>query len=236
MSSPGRASVTQLHVLRVFIGPDGRGGNPLGVFLEARILPDRRQAVAASSASARPSSSTARRRPARGSGSSRPAGELPFAGHPTVGTAWLLARAARRRRDPPLAAGDVPTWRDGERTLDPGASGVGPRIPISTSCDRGGGRGGAPPQMGSPGRYVWAWIDEPAGPSGRATSRPTSASWRTRRRGGSGAAWAAGLARPLVIRQGVGSEIRRRAAGRRDGRDRRPRRAGRCPGVRLMGA
>ena len=40
--------MTDLHVLRVFIGPDGRGGNPLGVFLDgAAIAPDRRQAVAA---------------------------------------------------------------------------------------------------------------------------------------------------------------------------------------------
>ena len=41
-------AMTELHVLRVFIGPDGRGGNPLGVFLDgAAIPPDRRQAVAA---------------------------------------------------------------------------------------------------------------------------------------------------------------------------------------------
>jgi len=39
--------VTELHVLRVFVGPDGRGGNPLGVFLDgARIAPDRRLAIA----------------------------------------------------------------------------------------------------------------------------------------------------------------------------------------------
>jgi len=36
-----------LHVLRVFIGPDGSGGNPLGVFVEgSEIAPERRQAVA----------------------------------------------------------------------------------------------------------------------------------------------------------------------------------------------
>ena len=36
-----------LHVLRVFIGPDGSGGNPLGVFVEGgEIAPERRQAVA----------------------------------------------------------------------------------------------------------------------------------------------------------------------------------------------
>jgi len=33
--------MTELHVLRVFIGPDGRGGNPLGVFLDGtRVAPE----------------------------------------------------------------------------------------------------------------------------------------------------------------------------------------------------
>ena len=39
---------TELHVLRVFLAPDGSGGNPLGVFLDgAAIVPERRAAVAA---------------------------------------------------------------------------------------------------------------------------------------------------------------------------------------------
>jgi predicted PhzF superfamily epimerase YddE/YHI9 len=40
--------VTVLHTLRVFVGPDGGGGNPLGVFLDGgAVPPQRRQAVAA---------------------------------------------------------------------------------------------------------------------------------------------------------------------------------------------
>ena len=31
-------AMTELHVLRVFIGPDGRGGNPLGVFLDGAAI------------------------------------------------------------------------------------------------------------------------------------------------------------------------------------------------------
>ena len=39
--------MTELHVLRVFLGPDGGGGNPLGIFLDgSAIEPDRRLAVA----------------------------------------------------------------------------------------------------------------------------------------------------------------------------------------------
>ena len=51
--------MTTLHVLRVFIGPDGRGGNPLGVFLDGAA--SRRSGGRRSrrdSASPRPSSST----------------------------------------------------------------------------------------------------------------------------------------------------------------------------------
>ena len=40
-------TATELTVLRVFVGPDGRGGNPLGVFLDGAAIPrDLRQAVA----------------------------------------------------------------------------------------------------------------------------------------------------------------------------------------------
>ena len=40
--------MTELTVLRVFVGPDGRGGNPLGVVLDGAAIPEtQRQAVAA---------------------------------------------------------------------------------------------------------------------------------------------------------------------------------------------
>src|SRR4029453_4885830 len=40
--------MAELHVLRVFVAPEGTGGNPLGVFLDGAAVPEgRRQAVAA---------------------------------------------------------------------------------------------------------------------------------------------------------------------------------------------
>lgn len=81
----------RLHVLKVFVGEDGRGGNPLGVFLDGGAVPeDRRQGVAADLGF----SETVFVDDPEG-GELRiftPATELPFAGHPLVGTAWLLAR------------------------------------------------------------------------------------------------------------------------------------------------
>src|SRR6185369_15858455 len=79
-----RCAMSQLHLLRVFCAEDGSGGNRLAVFADgADIPPDRRQAVAE---------------------------DLNFAGHPSVGTAWLLGDVDTLR--PP--AGDVPVRRDSD--------------------------------------------------------------------------------------------------------------------------
>ena len=81
--------MTELTVLRVFIGPDDDGGNLLGVFLDGPIIPeDRRQSVAAE---LRFSETVYVDDAAEGAiRIFTPGRELPFAGHPTVGTAWLF--------------------------------------------------------------------------------------------------------------------------------------------------
>lgn len=81
--------MTTLHVVRVFVGPDGRGGNLLGVFLDgAAILPERRQAVTVDLGFSETvfvdDASLGRVRVFL------PTTEAAFAGHPLVGTAWLL--------------------------------------------------------------------------------------------------------------------------------------------------
>lgn len=99
-----------LDVLRVFVAPDGRGGNPLGVFLDPGPLTEADyQPVAADLGFSETvfveDRATARLR------IFTPALELPLAGHPLVGTSWLL------HRDGPVPsvlrppAGDVPTWQ-----------------------------------------------------------------------------------------------------------------------------
>lgn len=106
----------QLHILRVFTAQDGSGGNPLGVFLEGAEVPfSERQAAAAAigfsetvfvddAATGKVQIFT-------------PAVELPFAGHPLVGTGWLLAR--ERWPVPVLRppAGEVPTRLEGDLAL-----------------------------------------------------------------------------------------------------------------------
>ena len=81
--------MTRLHVLKVFVGANGRGGNPLGVFLDGgAFTTEQRQPVATSLNYSETvfvdDTITGRLQ------IFTPAAELPFAGHPLVGTAWLL--------------------------------------------------------------------------------------------------------------------------------------------------
>ena len=107
--------MTRLHVLRVFCAEDGSGGNPLGVFLDGAALPeDRRQAVARELGFSETAFVDDRER-----GEIRiftPEVELPLAGHPLVGTAWLLraeGTPVATLRPPP---GEVGVRFDGEMT------------------------------------------------------------------------------------------------------------------------
>src|SRR5687768_14053547 len=98
----------QLHLLRVFCSDDGAGGNPLGVFLHGADVPaERRQAVAADlGLSETVFVDDAERGDIR---IFTPAVELDFAGHPAVGTAWLLEGADVLR----VAAGALPVRQIG---------------------------------------------------------------------------------------------------------------------------
>ena len=105
-----------LHVLRVFVGDDGGGGNPLGVFLDGMRIPDEdRQAVAADLGFSETVFVGDR------DGAElvifTPEVELPFAGHPLAGTAWLMAREGDAPDVLRPPAGQVGVRRDGELTF-----------------------------------------------------------------------------------------------------------------------
>ena len=111
-SSDGTPTST-LSVLRVFVDAEGRRGNGLGVFLDGpAVPPGRRQAVAAELGFAETvfvedvALGVLR--------IFTPAVELELAGHPLVGTSWLLAHEglAVPALHPP--AGTVQTWSEGE--------------------------------------------------------------------------------------------------------------------------
>jgi predicted PhzF superfamily epimerase YddE/YHI9 len=206
-----------LHVLRVFCDEAGENGNPLGVFLDgSEVPPERRQAVAHDLGFSETvfvdDRATAAMR------IFTPGLELPFAGHPSVGTAWLLARegeAVDALRPP---AGEVAVRREGEG--DEGLTFVSARAEWSPPWELiqlddaaavaalSGPPGGREDEI-----YLWAWEDEAAG---RVRSRCYSLADGVGEDEATGSAaimLAAAIGRQLLIRQGEGSLLRARPLG-----------------------
>jgi predicted PhzF superfamily epimerase YddE/YHI9 len=204
--------VPELHVLRVFCAPDGSGGNPLGVFLDGgAIAPAERLPVAAGLGF---SETVFVDDPAGGAiRIFTPGTEMGFAGHPTVGTAWLLRRSGTPVDTLRPPAGDVAVRYDGELTAVTARSEWAPPFNHHQL--------GSPEEVdaldGPPGgdeiAAAWAWEDEPAG---RIRSRVFPIAYGIDEDEATGAAalrLCAKLGRPIEIRQGRGSIIAARPAG-----------------------
>jgi predicted PhzF superfamily epimerase YddE/YHI9 len=195
-----------LHVLRVFTAPGGRGGNPLGVFLDGSEVPqEERQAVAAqlgfSETAFVDNRATGRMQ------IFTPATELDFAGHPTVGTAWLLRRDGTPVEALNLPAGEVRVRYLGELT----AVRVHPDwAPAFNHYELGSPQEvdalDGPPEGDEIGA-AWAWEDEAAG---KVRSRVFAIAYGIFEDEATGAAavrLGAKLGRAIEIRQGFGSLI-----------------------------
>jgi predicted PhzF superfamily epimerase YddE/YHI9 len=206
--------VARLHVLKVFVGEDGAGGNPLGVFVQGSEVPaEDRQAVATDlgfsetlfvedAASGRVRIFT-------------PGTELPFAGHPLVGTAWLLAGEGFEVSALRPPAGEVPVRFEGDLTFISGRPEWAPDFEHF--------RLGSPAEVdaltGSPDGHdlagVWAWEDEAAGRVRVRVFAPRVGVDEDEATGAHAVRLAALLEREIKIRQGEGSLIL--AEPRRDG-------------------
>jgi predicted PhzF superfamily epimerase YddE/YHI9 len=204
-----------LHLLRVFCSDDGSGGNPLGVFLDGASIPEAsRQAVALElglsetvfvddAAAGRVRIFT-------------PAVELAFAGHPSVGTAWLLAEQGIpvTALNPP--AGEVAVRHERGLTFCSARSEWSPPFEWIElgSPDEVDALDGAQPGHDLTG--YWAWIDEGSGTI-RARVFPVRIGIDEDEATGSAVVLLAQqLERAIDVRQGRGSRLRARphAAGR----------------------
>jgi predicted PhzF superfamily epimerase YddE/YHI9 len=151
--------LARLHVLKVFVGEGGLGGNPLGVFLDGGEVPEQeRQGVAADLGF----SETVFVDDADG-GRVRiftPGTELPFAGHPLVGTGWLLAQEDYEVQALRPPAGEVPVRFEGDLTLITGRPEWAPEfeeIELGSAAEVEALSG---PPEGHDLVGVWAWEDE----------------------------------------------------------------------------
>lgn len=192
-----------LDVLRVFADERGEAGNPLGVFLDP-VPAEHRQVIAADLGFSETVFFDD-----RAAGVLRiftPAKELPLAGHPLVGAAWLLGRDGTLR--PP--AGEVPVRVDGAVAWIRAPAEWAPdwklvELETPEAVDRATPR----PQAGD---YVWAWADRAAG---QVRARCFAEGHGVREDEATGSAamrLVAHLARPLTIHQGRGSVIHARPA------------------------
>src|SRR4051794_28168573 len=199
MPAPYSGHVPDLHVLRVFCADDGAGGNALGVFAKGAEVPrDERQAVAHElgfaetvfvddALSGRIAIFT-------------PEAELDFAGHPSVGTAWLLGAPVLR---PP--AGEVPARVDGELAFVAARPEWGPAFeleqlasPAEVEALEPGGRGLLD---------AWAWIDEERGLVRARVFVDLIGIPEDEATGSAATKLAARVGRSIDIRQGRGSRI-----------------------------
>lgn len=198
--------MAKLHVLKVFVGDEGVGGNPLGVFLGGSEVPENeRQQVAADLGFSEtvfvddPDSGGLR--------IFTPATELPFAGHPLVGTAWLLAkeRTAVKVLRPP--AGEVPARVEGDVAFITGRPEWAPEFehlelesPAQVELLDG-------PPEGQDLVGVWAWEDEQSGYLRARVFAPRLGVKEDEATGSHAVRLAARLGREVLIRQGEGSLI-----------------------------
>jgi predicted PhzF superfamily epimerase YddE/YHI9 len=200
-----------MHVLRVFVNEDGEWGNPLGIFLDGAAIPEpRRQDVAAEL-----DFSETVFVEDRASGRLRihtPAVELPFAGHPAVGTAWLLAHEGTPPAALRLPAGEVGVRREGAATFVAARPEWAPRFKYAKLDTPAEVRGLESPQ-GEGNLYAWAWIDEAAGTIRARAFVPEAGIAEDEATGSAALALCAQLGRPIVVHQGHGSVIDARPAG-----------------------
>ncbi|WP_327069707.1 PhzF family phenazine biosynthesis protein [Kitasatospora sp. NBC_01302] len=206
--------MTELHILRVFCDADGGAGNALGVVLDGGAVPGEpaRQALAAELGF---SETVFVDDPTQGRVDIyTPSVRLPFAGHPLVGTGWLLRREGLAPDVLRPPAGDVPVRQDAEFSWIRGraewAAGRNTRRYDSVAeVDA------LPtPPEGTGWLYAWAWQDETAGlVRARAFPRRGDSIAEDEATGAAALVLTSELGRALDIRQGVGSQILTRPHG-----------------------
>jgi predicted PhzF superfamily epimerase YddE/YHI9 len=202
-----------LHLLRVFCDEGGGHGNPLGIFLDGGEVPEgRRQAVAhelgfSETVFVEDLKTAACR-------IFTPGLELPFAGHPMVGSAWLLAREGHRASVLRPPAGEIEVRQDGALTFVAARAEWSPPWKLVEMAAAATVAAVSEPAPGDgPLPYYWAWEDEEAG---RVRARCFSLEdgiGEDEATGSAAIVLAAALRRPLTIHQGEGSLLHARALG-----------------------
>jgi predicted PhzF superfamily epimerase YddE/YHI9 len=197
--------VPTLHVLRVFVNEDGEWGNPLGVFLDGGEVPEaERQRVAAELGFSETVFVDA-----RATGRLRihtPMGELPFAGHPTVGAAWLLAKEGTPVESLQPPAGEVSVRLAEGQAWIAARPGWAPDFEYRELASPADVRA-LTPAGHSRNTYIWSWIDAAAGTIRARSFAPEEGIAEDEATGSAALALCARLGRAIAVHQGHGSVL-----------------------------
>jgi predicted PhzF superfamily epimerase YddE/YHI9 len=145
--------MTLVDVVRVFTSADGSFGNELGIVQTPVADPQAVTTELGFSETVFVSSVDDGRATIR---IFTPASELPFAGHPSVGTAWFLRELSVLEEQ----AGDVAVRYDGDLTWITGKADWAPAFefhPLSSPAEVDAVDGAS---FTAGKHYVWAWIDD----------------------------------------------------------------------------
>ncbi len=199
----------EVVVVRVFTNESGRNGNELGIVQSSAVTAEREQEIATALGFSETVFVDAIDEPGR-TATIRiftPAKELPFAGHPSVGTAWWLAD--RRTpvdvlREP---AGDVEVVVDDDSawiTARPEWTPEFEWLQLESVEDV---EALDPFAFPSGQHYAYAWIDQDAGSIRSRMFAPAMGIIEDEATGAAAVALTARLGRPLAILQGEGSDL-----------------------------
>jgi predicted PhzF superfamily epimerase YddE/YHI9 len=193
----------QVDVVRVFTAADGGHGNELGIIQSP--VPDPQEIATRLNFS-----ETVFVRDvtdARATiGIFTPASELPFAGHPSVGTAWFLSDVevlVEKAGDVTVRREDAVTWITGDASWAPAFEWH--ELASVTEVDA------LDPASVTDGKhYYWAWVDEAAGTLRSRMFAPGFGIIEDEATGAAAVSITATLGRDLLIHQGAGSVIHTR--------------------------
>lgn len=193
-----------MRVPRVFCDAGGEHGNQLGVVLEGGLVSgDDRQVMATHLGYAE---TVFVDDPSQGRiAIYTPSVELPFAGHPTVGTAWLLIKEGHPIDALRPPAGKVPVRREGEMTWVAGRPEWCPPWELRQFDSPGDVEALSPIHGGW--IYAWAWIDEAEGLIRARCFVSEGGIEEDEATGSAALPLCAQLGREIEVRQGLGSII-----------------------------
>jgi predicted PhzF superfamily epimerase YddE/YHI9 len=198
-------TTVDVQVVRVFTDPSGAFGNPLGIVDGPLVPAASRVAVAAElgysetvfvddalAGSVQIFSAT---------------GEMPFAGHPTVGVAWWLRSQGYEASVLRVPAGEVPVTRSGELTSVRAHSTWGSDFSWHQLLTADAVLAASPTSYSAGHTYLWSWIDEAAGTIRSRMFAPAMGVTEDEATGSAATQLTALLARDLHITQGAGSHL-----------------------------